>query len=126
MDEPLRETSFLQDKLNQPEISGDLMSGRSAKSQIFEREIWIKKEPGHFWWIVWKCIKRKKNTKKAKKQSFVYFLVKKRCLDFVAQNASIVETSSKIQVQNCDEYLLFSKYSFEMLTLEQYSLDCFT
>ena len=39
MDEPLRETSFLQDKLNQPEISGDLMSGRSAKSQIFEREI---------------------------------------------------------------------------------------
>ena len=48
MDEPLRETSFLQDKLNQPEISGDLMSGRSAKSQIFEREIWIKKNQDTF------------------------------------------------------------------------------
>ena len=48
MDEPLRETSFLQDKLNQPEISGDLMSGRSAKVKYLNEKFESKKNQDTF------------------------------------------------------------------------------
>ena len=52
------ETSFLGDKLNQPEISGDLMSGKKCeKVKYLNKKFESEKKPRHFWWIGLKCIK---------------------------------------------------------------------